>query len=178
MTETTELMNHTNERLRIQNNHHHNNHHIYHNHEGDDEDDETSEVDENNSSNRTMVKLSLLTDAEINEMKNQCCCSPMIFATKILARVFTKDELIGHNVSGKTYHRNLKSKRPLDEHRMSYIRSLVEAYFPQRKMDVTWRACRKAINRVIRNVEIKESKLNKSIDVDTDDIDFLIFNKK
>ena len=162
-------MNHTNERLRIQNNHYH---HISY------DEEETSEVDENNSANRTMVKLSLLTDAELDEMKNQCCYSPMIFATKILARVFTKDELIGHNVSGKTYHRNLKDKRPLDEQRMSYIRSLVEAYFPQRKMDVTWRACRKAINRVIRNVEIKESKLNKSIDVDTDDINFLIFNKR
>lgn len=149
------------------------------NHYNHNEDSSSVENENNNSaSNRTTVKLNLLTDAELNEMKNQCCCSPMIFATKILSRVFTKDELIGHNVSGKTYHRNLKNKRALDEHRMSYIRSLVEAYFPQRKIDVTWRACRKAINRVIRNVEVKESKLNKSIDVDTDDMDFLIFNKK
>lgn len=123
-------------------------------------------------------KMSVIPAAELEEIKNQCCCSPMIFATKLLLRVFTKEELIGHNISGKTYHRNLRSKQPLDESRIEYIRSLVETYFPQKKIDVVWKACRKAINRVIRNFEIKESKLNKSIDDDVDEIDFLIYNKK
>lgn len=125
--------------------------------------------------------MDMLTEAEISEMKNQCCCSPMIFATKVLVRIFSKEELIGHNVSGKTFHKNLKNKQPLDEVRISYIKNLVEIYFPNRKIEDTWKSCRKAINRVIRNFEIKESKLNKSIideSSELNDIDFLIYNKK
>ena len=89
----------------------------------------------------------------------------MIFATKVLLKIFSKQELIGHNVSGKTFHRNLGSKEPLDENRINYIKWLVENYFINNtKSDSIWKSCRKAINRVIRNHEIKESKLIKSLD--------------
>lgn len=90
----------------------------------------------------------------------------MIFATKVLLKVFTKEELVGHNVSGKTYHKNAKNKQALDEERIIYIKYLVEKYYPNKKKDMIWKSCRKAINRVIRNFEIKESKLIKSIEED------------
>lgn len=111
-------------------------------------------------------KLSILSENEIIELKNLCCCSPMIFATKVLLKIFSKNELIGHNVSGKTFHKNLRNKQPLDEERINYIRHLVERYFPNKNIETVWKSCRKAINRVIRNFEIKESKLIKSIEDD------------
>jgi hypothetical protein len=88
----------------------------------------------------------------------------MIFATKVLLKIFSKEELLGHNVSGKTFHKNLKNKQPLDEKRIMYIKWLIEKYFESKKKEQVWKSCRKAINRVIRNFEIKESKLIKTID--------------
>jgi hypothetical protein len=88
----------------------------------------------------------------------------MIFSTKLLLRIFSKEELVGHNVSGKTFHRNLKSKVALDDSRINYIKTLVEKNFSSNFNENIWKSCRKAINRVIRNFEIKESKLIKSID--------------
>ena len=110
--------------------------------------------------------LNLLSQAEIYELKN-LYCSPMIFTTKVLVRIFTKPELLGHNVGGKTFGKNLKTKEPLDESRIEYIKWLVNTYFnhfDEVKQDVIWKSCRKAINRVIRNFEIKESKLIKTYD--------------
>lgn len=112
--------------------------------------------------------LGILSEAEILELK-RLYCSPMIFATRVLLKIFTKEELLGHNVSGKTFHRNLKNKEPLDESRINYIHWLIQNYFASgtpSKQDSVWKSCRKAINRVIRNFEIKESKLIKSIDVE------------
>ena len=89
----------------------------------------------------------------------------MIFATKVLLKIFSKEELLGHNVSGKTFHKHQRSKDPLDENKINYIKWLVENYFANNnKSESVWKSCRKAINRVIRNFEIKESKLIKSLD--------------
>lgn len=110
--------------------------------------------------------LHLLSQADIFELKN-LYCSPMIFTTKVLVRIFSKSELLGHNVGGKTLSKNLKAKEPLDETRVDYIKWLVNTYFnsfDEIKQEVIWKSCRKAINRVIRNFEIKESKLIKSYD--------------
>ena len=89
-------------------------------------------------------------------------CSPMIFATKVLVKIFSRDELLGHNVSGKTFHKNLKSKQPLDEKRIMYIKWLIEKYFSSNdgkktNVPLIWKSCRKAINRIIRNHEAKEA---------------------
>ena len=91
----------------------------------------------------------------------------MIFSTKLLLRVFSKEELVGHNVSGKTFHKNLRNKVALDEERINYIKWLVEKYYDSKSNENVWKSCRKAINRVIRNFEIKESKLIKSIETDS-----------
>jgi transposase len=112
--------------------------------------------------------LEILNESEILQLKS-LYCSPMIFATKVLLKIYTKDELLGHNISGKTFHKNLKTKEPLDETRINYIKWLIENYFTNNiedinKRETVWKSCRKAINRVIRSFEIKESKLIKSID--------------
>ena len=108
--------------------------------------------------------LDILSETEILQLKN-LYCSPMIFATKVLLKLFSKEELLGHNVSGKTFHKHLRTKDPLDENRINYIKWLVENYFAHsNKTESIWKSCRKAINRVIRNFEIKESKLIKSLD--------------
>lgn len=112
--------------------------------------------------------LEILNESEILQLKS-LYCSPMIFATKVLLKIYTKDELLGHNISGKTFHKNLKTKEPLDETRINYIKWLIEHYFTNNiedinKRETIWKSCRKAINRVIRSFEIKESKLIKSID--------------
>ena len=89
----------------------------------------------------------------------------MIFSTKLLLKLFSKEELIGHNISGKNSSKTLlKSKVALDDSRINYIRELVEKYFDTKSNENIWKSCRKAINRVIRNFEIKESRLIKSID--------------
>ena len=84
----------------------------------------------------------------------------MVFATKILHKIFTIDELIGHNVTGKTFNKYIKSKKALDEKRVNYIRWLVEANFESsnnnNKEDL-WKSCRTAINKSIRKNEIKNS---------------------
>lgn len=69
--------------------------------------------------------------------------------------------------SNKTH----KTKQPLDEDRINYIQWLVNTYFNyfnEEKQEAVWKSCRKAINRVIRNIEIKESKLIKSCDHKSD----------
>ena len=90
----------------------------------------------------------------------------MIFSTKLLLKIFTKKELVGHNVSGKTFHKNLRNKSALDESRINYIKWVVDKYYGAKTNENVWKSCRKAINRVIRNFEIKESKLIKSIETD------------
>lgn len=79
----------------------------------------------------------------------------MVFATKILYKIFKLDELIGHNVSGKTFNKYIKNKKALDEKRINYIRWLVENYFEAESKDELWKSCRTAINKSIRNNEIK-----------------------
>jgi len=128
---------------------------------------------ENNESEILNVNnLEILNESEILQLKS-LYCSPMIFATKVLLKIYTKDELLGHNISGKTFHKNLKTKEPLDETRINYIKWLIENYFTNNiedinKRETVWKSCRKAINRVIRSFEIKESKLIKSIDDEID----------
>ncbi len=118
--------------------------------------------------------LNILPEHKIIELKS-LYCSPMIFATKVLLRIFTKAELLGHNIAGKSpvrsnfglVNKNQKSKQPLDETRLNYIQWLVRTYFnyfDDEKQEAVWKSCRKAIQRVIRNIEIKESKLIKSCD--------------
>ena len=115
--------------------------------------------------------LNILTETEILELKG-LYCSPMIFATKVLMKLFSKEELLGHNIGGKTFHKNSNQKEALDETRINYIKWMIDNYFNTNehyKQESVWKSCRKAINRVIRNFEIKESKLIKSIDENNSD---------
>jgi hypothetical protein len=79
----------------------------------------------------------------------------MVFATKILYKIFKLDELIGHNVSGKTFNKYIKNKKALDEKRINYIRYLVEKQYDTSDREELWKSCRTAINKSIRNNEIK-----------------------
>jgi hypothetical protein len=79
----------------------------------------------------------------------------MVFATKILYKIFDLSELLGHNVSGKTFNKFIKNKKALDEKRINYIRWLVETNFESENREELWKACRTAINKSIRNNEIK-----------------------
>lgn len=84
----------------------------------------------------------------------------MVFTTKMLYKLFRLDELIGHNVSGKTFNKFIKNKKALDERRVNYIRYLVERHYsdeetPDLSREELWKACRTAINKSIRNNEIK-----------------------
>lgn len=79
----------------------------------------------------------------------------MVFATKILYKIFKLEELIGHNVSGKTFNKYIKNKKALDEKRINYIRFLVEKHFDNQSKEELWKSCRTAINKSIRNNEIK-----------------------
>jgi hypothetical protein len=93
----------------------------------------------------------------------------MIFSTRIVMKLYTKEELIGHSVlaSGPSSKANKSPKQALDEERMSYIKQLVDLFYVSKSgknLEEVWTACRKAINRVIRNFEIKESQLIKSIE--------------
>jgi hypothetical protein len=63
----------------------------------------------------------------------------MVFATKILIKIFDSDELIGHNVSGKTFSKIVKEKKPLDEKRIGYIRWLIENNYEPNNRDDLWR---------------------------------------
>jgi hypothetical protein len=91
-------------------------------------------------------------------MAKNISSSPMVFTTKILYKLFRLDELLGHNVSGKTFNKFIKNKKALDEKRISYIRWLVEKYFEADNKEELWKACRTAINKSIRNHEIKEQQ--------------------
>ncbi len=97
--------------------------------------------------------LKLLSEHEIINAKN-ASSSAMVFATKILYKIFHISELLGHNVSGKTFNRYIKNKKALDQKRISYIKWLVENYFDGNKEEI-WKSCRTAINKSIRNSEIK-----------------------
>ena len=98
--------------------------------------------------------LNLLTETDILQAKN-VSSSPMVFATKILYKIFRLDELLGHNVSGKTFNKFIKNKKALDEKRINYIRWLVENHFEASNKEELWKSCRTAINKSIRNNEIK-----------------------
>ena len=72
--------------------------------------------------------------------------------------IFSEDEIIGHNVSGKTFSKSVKNKKPLDENRIKYIREIVISYFKTDNSEDLWKSCRTAINKSIRNYEIKHKK--------------------
>ncbi len=67
------------------------------------------------------------------------------------------NELLGHNVSGKTFNRFIKNKKALDEKRINYIRWMVDTYYETENREEQWKACRTAINKSIRNNELKGS---------------------
>lgn len=98
--------------------------------------------------------LNIIADSDVQLAKN-VSSSPMVFATKILYKIFKLDELIGHNVSGKTFNKYIKNKKALDEKRINYIRFLVEKHFEAQNREELWKSCRTAINKSIRNNEIK-----------------------
>lgn len=103
------------------------------------------------------MDLNLISEKDILLIKN-LYCSPMIFATKLLQKIFTHDELCGRNLSGKTYPQvngNPQAKKALDETRVLYIQYLVEKYFDSDDKELLWKSCRKAIGRVLRNLEKK-----------------------
>ena len=105
------------------------------------------------------IDLQLLEHKDLLILKN-LSCSPMSFATKILFKIFKIDELHGHNVSGKTLNKNIKTKLPLDPIRIGYIKYLVESYYDEKecramlsgaithKQDL-WKSCHTAINKSI-----------------------------
>ena len=105
--------------------------------------------------------LNLVSEKEILTIKN-ISSSPMVFATKILMKLFRPDELHGHNVSGKTFSKNVKNKKALDEKRIKYIRWLVENNFETSNREQLWKMCRTAINKIILINEKKQTKLQSS----------------
>lgn len=107
----------------------------------------------------TNFDLDLINEKEILLIKN-ISSSPMVFATKVLMRIFDLNELYGHNVSGRTFSRNVKSKKALDEKRIKYIRWLVENHFETRDKENQWKLCRTAINKIILISEKKAIKNN------------------
>ena len=98
--------------------------------------------------------MNLIDESEILLAKN-VSSSPMVFATKILYKIFDLSELIGHNVSGKTFNKFIKHKKALDEKRINYIKWLVENHFDAQNKEDLWKSCRTAINKSIRNNELK-----------------------
>jgi transposase len=105
--------------------------------------------------------LNLVSEKEILTIKN-ISSSPMVFATKILMKLFRPDELHGHNVSGKTFSKNVKNKKALDEKRIKYIRWLVENNFETSNREQLWKMCRTAINKIILINEKKQTKMQSS----------------
>jgi hypothetical protein len=104
------------------------------------------------------ANLGVIPEDEIAMAKN-VSSSPMVFTTKMLYKLFRVDELLGHNVSGKTFNKFIKNKKALDEKRINYIRWLVERNFEADNREELWKACRTAINKSIRNHEIKAGQL-------------------
>lgn len=103
----------------------------------------------------------------------------MIFATKILLKIFDVSELWGHNLSGKTYSQNKsvsKTKKALDETRILYIRYLVEKHFEADDKEELWKSCRKAISRVLRNLDKKSNKTKSENALGVSKIDLPIMN--
>jgi hypothetical protein len=96
----------------------------------------------------------VIEDEEVSMAKN-LSSSPMVFTTKILYKLFRVEELLGHNVSGKTFNKFIKNKKALDERRINYIRWLIERNFETTDRVELWKQCRTAINKSIRNHEIK-----------------------
>lgn len=111
-----------------------------------------------------LYDMKMLDDHEIVLIKNNAC-SPMSFATKILFKIFAVNELHGHNVSGKTFHKHIEHKQPLEEKRLMYIRWLVEKYFACEEAatnkEVLWKSCCNAINKMIRRSEVNAA--NKAV---------------
>ena len=100
-----------------------------------------------------------MSEREILAIKN-LSSSPMVFATKILMRIFNVNEMYGHNVSGKTYSKNIKNKKALDEKRIKYIRWLIENHYETQNRESQWKLCRTAINKIILINEKKSTKKN------------------
>jgi hypothetical protein len=110
--------------------------------------------------------LNLIDEKELMSMKN-LSSSPMVFSTKILMKLFRPDELHGHNVSGKTFSKNVKNKKALDEKRINYIRWLVDNNFETNNREQLWKMCRTAINKIIlisekKSLKQKERRHNES----------------
>jgi hypothetical protein len=113
----------------------------------------------------------LVDEKEIISTKN-ISSSAMVFSTKILYKIFETNELIGHNITGKTFNKHLKNKKPLDEKRINYIKWLVENNFDattsndikKNAKELLWKSCRTAINKSIRNFEIKMGASSSSSD--------------
>jgi transposase len=125
---------------------------------GENTKDDSSNEECNKSSNSNL-NLNLISESEILLTKN-VSSSPMVFATKILYKIFDMNELIGHNVSGKTFNKHIKNKKALDERRIMYIRWLVESNFETNNKEELWKSCRTAINKSIRNNELKAGNPN------------------
>ena len=102
----------------------------------------------------TNPDLGLISEYEILAAKN-ASSSPMVFATKMLYKIFELNELLGHNCSGKTFNKYVRNKKALDEKRVNYIKWLVDNYFESNSKEEIWKACRTAINKSIRNNELK-----------------------
>jgi hypothetical protein len=93
----------------------------------------------------------------------------MIFSTKVLTKIFTTEELCGHNLTTKTFHKKSLVKPALDEKRLNYIKWLVEKYFDSKNSILLWKSCRKAMCRVLRNIDKKSSQAKEANHDDKDE---------
>jgi hypothetical protein len=101
------------------------------------------------------VNLNLISDFELDELKNSCdynCAGQ--FAIKLLLRLFSTQELIGHKVPISYDTLLLKDDVNkcwyLDEARINYMKWIVGKYFDDgEKFEAIWAECRRSINTFI-----------------------------
>ncbi len=100
------------------------------------------------------LDLKLISQNEVRLLRSHHC-SPMIFATRILLKIFDPKELGNQSLQVTRLKQTPKRRNPLDERRIIYIKYLVEKYFNCEDKEFVWKSCRKAINRILRNIEKK-----------------------
>ncbi len=113
--------------------------------------------------------MNLISDAELDEIKNSCNDDfPGQFSIKLLLRLFSTEELIGHKVP-ISYDKlllqdDINKYWYLDEVRINYIKWIVGIYFDDtEKFEIIWDKCRRAINTfIVCDFDYKSIILNKT----------------
>ncbi len=70
-------------------------------------------------------------------------------------KIFDPEELGNQSLQVTKLKQTPKRRNTLDERRIKYIKYLVEKYFICEDKEFLWKSCRKAINRILRNIEKK-----------------------